>query len=38
VIDATGLRALENVARLIDPAIPKRAFDNHSLEQQTQPA
>jgi hypothetical protein len=33
VIEATGLRTLENVARLIDPAILTRAFDNDSLKQ-----
>jgi len=33
VIEATGLRTLENVVRLIDPAILKQAFDNDLLEQ-----
>ena len=32
VIDATGLRTLENVVGLIDPAIIKQAFDNDLLE------
>jgi hypothetical protein len=33
VIDATGLRTLENIVRLIDPAILKQALDNDVLEQ-----
>jgi hypothetical protein len=33
VIDATNLRTLENVVRLIDPAILKQALDNDVLEQ-----
>jgi hypothetical protein len=37
VIDATDLRTLDNVARLIDPLIVTRAFDNDLLEQ-TQPS
>jgi hypothetical protein len=37
VIEATGLRTLENVARLIDPAILTRAFDNDSLDKQGRP-
>jgi hypothetical protein len=37
VIDATGLRTLKNVVRLIDPAILKRALDNDSLEEKRQP-
>ena len=36
VIDATGLRTLENVVGLIDPAILAQAFDNDVL-QKTQP-
>jgi hypothetical protein len=31
VIDATGLRTLENVANRIDPAILKQALDNDVL-------
>jgi len=34
VIEATGLRTFENVARLIDPVIVTRAFDNDSLAEQ----
>jgi hypothetical protein len=34
VIEATGLRTLENVARLIDPVIVTRALDNESLDEQ----
>jgi hypothetical protein len=34
VIEATGLRTLENAARLIDPAIHTRAFDNDRLDEQ----
>jgi hypothetical protein len=34
VIEATGLRTLENVARLIDPVIVRRALDNDSLGEQ----
>jgi hypothetical protein len=37
VIDATGLRTLENVVRLIDPAILKQALDNDLLEQAQPP-
>jgi len=37
VIDATGLRPRENVARLIDPAILKQALDNDVLEQAQPP-
>src|SRR5439155_6201861 len=37
VIDATGSRTLENVARLIDPAILKQALDNDVLEQAQPP-
>jgi hypothetical protein len=37
VIEATGLRTLENAAGLIDPAILKRAFDNDRLEEQRRP-
>jgi hypothetical protein len=37
VIEATGLRTLENVARMIDPAILKRAFDNDRLDEQRRP-
>jgi hypothetical protein len=33
VIDATDLRTLENVVRLIDPAILKQAYDNDLLRQ-----
>jgi hypothetical protein len=33
VIDATGLRTLENVVRRIDPAILEQAFDNDVLRQ-----
>jgi hypothetical protein len=33
VVEATGLRMLENVVRLIDPAILKRALDNDSLDE-----
>jgi len=33
VIDATDLRTLDNVARLIDPVIVTHAFDNDLLEQ-----
>jgi hypothetical protein len=33
VIDATDLRTLANVARLIDPAILTQAFDNDLLDQ-----
>jgi hypothetical protein len=33
VIDATGLRTLENVVRRIDPAILELAFDNDVLGQ-----
>jgi hypothetical protein len=34
VIEATGLRTLENVARRIDPVIVTRAFDNDLLDEQ----
>jgi hypothetical protein len=34
VIEATGLRTFENVARLIDPVIVRRALDNDSLGEQ----
>jgi len=37
VIEATGLRTLENVVRLIDPAILKRALDNDVLERAQHP-
>ena len=37
VIEATGLRTLENVVRLIDPAILKRALDNDVLERAQPP-
>lgn len=37
VIDATDLRTLDNVARLIDPAILKQAYDNDVLEQAQRP-
>jgi hypothetical protein len=37
VIEATGLRTLENVVRLIDPAILKRALDNDVLERGQHP-
>ena len=33
VIDATGLRTLENVTNLIDPAILKEALDNDVLRR-----
>lgn len=33
VIDATDLRTLENVVRLIDPAILKQAYDNDILRE-----
>jgi hypothetical protein len=33
VIDSTGLRTLENVVGLIDPAILKQALDNDVLER-----
>jgi galactokinase len=38
VIDATGLRTLENVTNLIDPAILKLAYDNDLLEKPQPPA
>jgi len=38
VIDATNLRTLENVTRLIDPTILKRALDNDVLEQAHPPS
>jgi hypothetical protein len=34
VIEATGLRTLDNAARLLDPAILTRAFDNDSPDKQ----
>jgi hypothetical protein len=34
LIEATGLRTFENVARLIDPVIVRRALDNDSLGEQ----
>jgi hypothetical protein len=37
VIEATGLRTLENVAQLIDPVIVTRALDNDSLAEQRRP-
>jgi hypothetical protein len=37
VIDATDLRTLDNVVRLIDPAILKQAYDNDVLEQAQHP-
>jgi len=37
VIEATGLRTLENVVGLIDPAILKQALDNDVLEQAKPP-
>jgi hypothetical protein len=37
VIEATGLRTLENVAQLIDPVIVTRALDNDSLGEQSRP-
>jgi hypothetical protein len=37
VIEATGLRTLENVARVIDPAILMQALDNDVLEQAQAP-
>jgi hypothetical protein len=37
VIEPTGLRTLENVVRLIDPAILKRALDNDVLERGQHP-
>lgn len=37
VIDATGLRTLENVVNLIDPAILKQALDNDVLAQAEHP-
>lgn len=37
VIEATGLRTLENVVGLIDRAILKRALDNDVLERAQQP-
>jgi hypothetical protein len=37
VIEATGLRTLENVARRIDPVIVTRAFDNDLLDEQRRP-
>jgi len=37
VIEATGLRTLENVVRLIDPAILKQALDNDVLERALHP-
>ena len=37
VIDATGLRTYDNVARLIDPAILKIALDNDTLAKTSPP-
>ncbi|HMI98513.1 MAG TPA: hypothetical protein VK488_01635 [Gaiellaceae bacterium] len=37
VIEATGLRTLENVVGLIDPAILTRALDNDVLERGQRP-
>jgi hypothetical protein len=37
VIDASGLRTLENVLRLIDPAILEGAYDNDLLRQAQPP-
>jgi hypothetical protein len=37
VIDATDLRTLDNVVRLIDPAILKQAYDNDVVEQAQPP-
>ena len=37
VIEATGLRTLENVVHLIDPAILKQALDNDLLERAQHP-
>lgn len=37
MIDATHLRTLENVARLIDPVIVTHAFNNDLLEQARPP-
>jgi hypothetical protein len=37
VIDATGLRTLENVVRSVDPAILKGAYDNDLLRQAQPP-
>ena len=37
VIEATGLRTLENVVHLIDPAILKQALDNDVLERALHP-
>jgi hypothetical protein len=37
VIEVTGLRTLENVARLIDPVIVTRAFDNDLLDEHRRP-
>jgi hypothetical protein len=37
VIEATGLRTLENVVNLIDPAILKQALDNDVLAQAEHP-
>jgi hypothetical protein len=38
VIDATGLRTLENVVRGVDPAILTGAYDNDLLRQARPPA
>jgi hypothetical protein len=38
VIDATDLRSLDNVVRLIDPAILKQAYDNDVLRQRERPS
>ena len=38
VIEATGLRTLENVVRLIDPVLLKQAYDNDILSAARPPA
>jgi hypothetical protein len=38
VIDSTDLRTLENVVRLIDPALLKQAYDNDLLRQAEPPS
>jgi hypothetical protein len=38
VIDVTGLRTVDNVVRLIDPAILKQALDNDVLRKARPPA
>jgi hypothetical protein len=37
VIEATGLRTLKNVVRLIDPATLGQAFDNNSFDEKRRP-